>query len=45
MSLEHFGLRLMEAVKARQSQVVVGIDPDYDLLPAAGAAGTSARAL
>jgi orotidine-5'-phosphate decarboxylase len=31
---QHFGERLTEAVRARRSHVVVGLDPDYDLLPA-----------
>jgi orotidine-5'-phosphate decarboxylase len=33
VTAQHFGDRLFEAVKAKQSHVVVGFDPDYDLLP------------
>ncbi|OFW56523.1 MAG: orotidine 5'-phosphate decarboxylase [Actinobacteria bacterium RBG_16_64_13] len=29
----HFADRLLEAVERKQSHVVVGLDPDYDLLP------------
>ncbi len=32
--MQHFGERLMEAVRARRSHVVVGLDPDYELMPA-----------
>jgi orotidine-5'-phosphate decarboxylase len=30
---EHFADRLLEAIEAKRSHVVVGLDPDYDLLP------------
>jgi orotidine-5'-phosphate decarboxylase len=33
VTVQRFGERLMEAVKARRSHVVVGLDPDYDLVP------------
>lgn len=33
MSGTYFGERLMEAVRSKRSQVVVGLDPDYDRLP------------
>jgi orotidine-5'-phosphate decarboxylase len=33
MSQHNFSDRLFEAVESRQSHVVVGLDPDYDLLP------------
>jgi orotidine-5'-phosphate decarboxylase len=31
--VQGFGERLMEAVKTRRTHVVVGLDPDYELLP------------
>ena len=31
---EHFGDRLLEAMESKRSHVVVGLDPDYDSLPA-----------
>jgi orotidine-5'-phosphate decarboxylase len=34
VTVQHFGERLMEAVRVRRSHVVVGLDPDYDLVPA-----------
>ncbi len=34
MSEQHFADRLFEAVEGKRSHVVVGLDPDYDLLPA-----------
>jgi orotidine-5'-phosphate decarboxylase len=34
MSEQHFADRLFEAVESKRSHVVVGLDPDYDLLPA-----------
>jgi orotidine 5'-phosphate decarboxylase subfamily 2 len=44
--IEAFGARLAAAVEARQSQVVVGIDPDPDRLwPAAASRADEARAL
>jgi orotidine-5'-phosphate decarboxylase len=33
VTAHHFGDRLLEAIAAKQSHVVVGFDPDYDLLP------------
>lgn len=33
MSEENFADRLLEAVERKRSHVVVGLDPDYDLLP------------
>ncbi|MBN1629127.1 MAG: orotidine-5'-phosphate decarboxylase [Thermoleophilia bacterium] len=33
MSETHFADRLFEAVESKRSHVVVGLDPDYDLLP------------
>jgi orotidine-5'-phosphate decarboxylase len=33
VTAQHFGERLMETVRARRSHVVVGFDPDYDLIP------------
>jgi orotidine-5'-phosphate decarboxylase len=33
LSAKHFGDRLLEAIEARRSHVVVGFDPDYELLP------------
>jgi orotidine-5'-phosphate decarboxylase len=30
---EHFADNLLEAIEAKRSHVVVGLDPDYDLLP------------
>ena len=35
MKPEYFGERLTEAVRSRRSHVVVGLDPDYELLPPA----------
>jgi orotidine-5'-phosphate decarboxylase len=34
VTVQHFGERLMEAIRARRSHVVVGLDPDYELVPA-----------
>jgi orotidine-5'-phosphate decarboxylase len=34
VTVQHFGERLMEAVRVRRSHVVVGFDPDYSLIPA-----------
>lgn len=34
MTSTHFGDRLLEAIEKKHSHVVVGLDPDYDLLPA-----------
>jgi orotidine-5'-phosphate decarboxylase len=34
VTVQHFGERLMESVRIRRSHVVVGLDPDYDLIPA-----------
>jgi orotidine-5'-phosphate decarboxylase len=34
VSREHFADRLLDAVEAKRSHVVVGLDPDYELLPA-----------
>ena len=33
MSGEHFADRLLEAIEAKRSHVVLGLDPDYGLLP------------
>lgn len=33
LSGEHFADRLLEAIEVKRSHVVVGLDPDYDLLP------------
>jgi orotidine-5'-phosphate decarboxylase len=35
VTVQHFGERLMEAVRTRRSHVVVGLDPDYEAVPAA----------
>jgi len=33
LAMGHFADRLLEAIEAKRSHVVVGLDPDYDLLP------------
>jgi len=35
MTTTHFADRLLEAIEAKRSHVVVGLDPDYALLPPA----------
>ena len=35
MTVQHFGERLMGIIKTRRSHVVVGLDPDYELIPGA----------